>query len=94
MYEVIISNVAKKQLDKIDFNVVKRITSKMINLENEPRPIGSVKLKDKNGFRIRIGDYRVLYEIDDLKKEIINIQNSASKRSIQIKVQKYKSPPM
>ena len=70
MYEVIISNIAKRQLDKIDSNIVKRITSKMLEFENEPRPIGCIKLKDKNGYRIRIGNYRILYEIDDAGKVV------------------------
>jgi mRNA interferase RelE/StbE len=42
----------------------------MLQLEREPRPIGCIKLKDKNGYRIRIGDYRILYEIDDAVKEV------------------------
>jgi mRNA interferase RelE/StbE len=70
MYEVIISNIAKRQLDKIDPNIVRKITSKMLQLENEPRPTGCIKLKDKNGYRIRIGDYRILYEIDDSGKVV------------------------
>jgi len=71
MYDVIVSNVAKKQLDKMDFIAVKRITSKLLQLENNPRPSGYIKLKGKNGYRIRIGDYRVLYEINDKSKEVI-----------------------
>ena len=71
MYDVIVSNVAKKQLDKIEFIAVKRITSKLLQLENNPRPSGYIKLKGKDGYRIRIGDYRVLYEINDKSKEVI-----------------------
>jgi mRNA interferase RelE/StbE len=42
----------------------------MLQLENEPRPTGCINLKDKNGYRIRIGNYRILYEIDDLGKVV------------------------
>jgi mRNA interferase RelE/StbE len=79
MYDVIISNVAKKQLDKIDFNDLKRITSKILNFEYEPRPTGCIKLKDKNGYRIRIGNYRILYEINDSQK-VVSIYKIAHRK--------------
>jgi mRNA interferase RelE/StbE len=71
MYEISISNVVKKQLDKIDFTSAKRITTKLLELEKTPRPTGCIKLKGENGYRMRIGNYRVLYEINDKSKEII-----------------------
>ena len=71
MYDVIVSNVAKRQLDKIDFTAVKRITSKLLDLEQNPRPASCIKLRGKDGYRIRIGDYRILFEINDKSKEVI-----------------------
>lgn len=68
MYDVVLSNNAKKQLDKIDFLVSKRIIQKLLELKPNPRPPGNKKLNNLLGYRIRIGDYRILYEIDDSNK--------------------------
>lgn len=81
MYKVIISNVAKKQMDRINYDVVKRISTKALSLEKEPRPPGCVKLKAKYGYRIRIGNYRILYEIDDLKN-IVTIYKIAHRKEV------------
>jgi mRNA interferase RelE/StbE len=40
-------------------------------LAGDPRPPGIKKLKGREGWRLRIGDYRVIYEIDDTQKIII-----------------------
>jgi mRNA interferase RelE/StbE len=64
---------AKKELKKLPKNVSARILEKIILLSSEPRPNGSKKLKSfdlpnnpyKNLYRIRIGDYRAIYAIED-----------------------------
>jgi mRNA interferase RelE/StbE len=40
-------------------------------LENNPFPAGCKKLKNRDGFRIRVGDYRVLYFADTKSKKIV-----------------------
>ena len=37
----------------------------MMNLEINPRPFGYIKLKGRNAYRIRAGNYRIIYEIED-----------------------------
>ena len=70
MYDVVLSNNARKQLDKIDFLVSKRIIQKLFELKSNPRPPGNKKLNNLLGYRIRIGDYRILYEINDSDKVV------------------------
>jgi len=60
MYEVVVSNLAKRQLERLDSAAAKRVTNKLMQLEQEPRPTGCLKLKGKFGYRLRIGNYRVL----------------------------------
>ena len=43
----------------------------MLALAENPRPSGVVKLSGREGWRIRIGDYRVIFMIDDAKKEVV-----------------------
>jgi mRNA interferase RelE/StbE len=65
-YEVIIPKPVKKQLDALPGDVQERILEKILSLVEDPRPSGIKKLKGFDSeYRIRVGDYRVRYEIDD-----------------------------
>lgn len=57
---------ASKQFRKLPLNIQKRIQAKIDELAIEPRPNGVKKLQgDDNLYRIRVGDYRIVYEIKD-----------------------------
>jgi mRNA interferase RelE/StbE len=65
-YTVIISKSVQKQIDNLPNDVIDRVLEKIQNLASEPRPGGVVKLKGlDNEYRIRVGDYRIRYEVDD-----------------------------
>jgi mRNA interferase RelE/StbE len=64
-YTVLILPSAQKQLSKLPNAIATRIEDKMMELEQDPRPAGCKKLKGRDAWRIRIGDYRVIYEIHD-----------------------------
>ena len=65
-YEIKFSKGAKKQFSKLPLDVQERIQTKINDLAIEPRPNGVKKLQgDDNSYRIRVGDYRVVYELDD-----------------------------
>ncbi|MEH1805365.1 type II toxin-antitoxin system RelE family toxin [Nostoc sp.] len=65
-YEVKFSRGAKKQFQKLPIDVQQRIQTKINDLAIEPRPNGVKKLQgDDNSYRVRVGDYRVVYEVDD-----------------------------
>lgn len=73
MYQLIIDKYAEKQLAKIpppDFN---RIVKAIENLATNPRPHGYKKLTGRPGYRIRIGNYRVIYMIEDKQLTIFII---------------------
>jgi mRNA interferase RelE/StbE len=72
-YEVRLTRSAQKELESLDAGAVKRIFPKIAALSSQPRPSGCLKLTDEeNLWRIRAGDYRVVYEIDD-DSEIVRI---------------------
>jgi mRNA interferase RelE/StbE len=53
-------------MERLPANIVRRIAARIDSLENNSRPRGAVKLKGSvASFRIRVGQYRVLYTIDD-----------------------------
>ncbi len=67
MYQLFIEKQVQKHLEKIPEPDYSRIKKAILNLSNDPRPRGYKKLKGRNGYRIRQGHYRIIYEIDDNK---------------------------
>lgn len=64
-YQVFILRSAQKALAKLSKPNYERIKDAITALAGDPRPPGCKKLIDREGWRIRVGDYRVIYEIDD-----------------------------
>jgi len=64
-YTILLSKKAQKQLDKFTDQIVDPILEAIAELGKNPRPVGYKKLKGRNGCRIRVGNYRVIYEIYD-----------------------------
>ena len=65
-YEVVLSPKAEKQLDELPTPLRRRITEAVEGLESKPRPHGVKKLTGaENLWRIRVGDYRIVYTIED-----------------------------
>jgi mRNA interferase RelE/StbE len=56
---------------KLDKKVIQVIKTAIASLANDPRPSGCKKLKGEDAYRIRVGDYRVIYEIEDDKIIVI-----------------------
>jgi mRNA interferase RelE/StbE len=63
----------QKQINKLPDVIVVRVVEKLKALSKEPRLQGVIKLKGyENQYRLRVGDYRIRYEIDDLKLSVKN----------------------
>jgi mRNA interferase RelE/StbE len=70
-HRIKIISKAEKDMNSIpcrDFDVLKK---KIVALSENPRPFGCQKLTNEEGYRIRAGDFRILYRINDTSKEII-----------------------
>jgi mRNA interferase RelE/StbE len=71
VYRVEILPLAQKDIDKLSSTLKSQVIKKIISLQNVPKPPNSAKLKgSSNIFRIRIGDYRVLYRVFDSEKRV------------------------
>lgn len=75
LYTVKLAKTAQKQLDKLPDEIVERLTAGIAQLAFDPRPSGVKKLKGREGYRIRVGDYRVMYSIFDnvLLVEVVKV---------------------
>jgi len=65
MYKLRIERTVQKTLEKINEPYYAKIKTAILNLANNPRPAGYKKLKGRDGFRIRVADYRIIYNIFD-----------------------------
>jgi mRNA interferase RelE/StbE len=70
-YRIVIRHQAEKELGRLGHDEQKRIGRKLLQLEGEPLPAGVKALQGRQGYRIRIGDYRVLYDLDEASKTVI-----------------------
>lgn len=75
------TKAAEKELVGIDKTISHRIFEKTLQLQNNPYGLGSQKLKGGKGYRIRIGDYRVIYAIDKSSK-IVTIIKIAHRKQV------------
>ena len=64
-YRLFIKSSAEKEMNALPEAVHQRAGAKILNLQHNPRPLGCQKLHGTDGYRIRIGDYRVLYTVED-----------------------------
>lgn len=69
-YKINIKPSALKDLDSLPDKEVKKISIRLMQLKDEPRPIGVQKLSAQEGYRIRSGNYRILFEINDESKTV------------------------
>lgn len=70
-YTVEIKKSAEREMDRLPEAIHSRISEKIPALENNPRPVGSQKLQAGEGYRIRVGDYRVLYTVNDQERRVL-----------------------
>lgn len=74
-YNVAIKKSAERELRFVPAVDLRRITDRIATLAHNPRPVGSEKLSTQEQYRVRQGDYRIVYTVDDDRRtvEIIKI---------------------
>lgn len=81
-YSLVIKHSAQKELDSLDDSVFARIDRKILALADDPRPPGCKKLRGyKDQWRIRVGDWRIVYITDDEEK-LVTITRVAHRREV------------
>lgn len=83
MYKVVFKKKASKELFKLPSSTLSKVVSGIDDLALNPRPAGSKKLKgsDEEMWRIRIGDYRVIYVLED-RIRIVNIRKVGHRKDV------------
>jgi mRNA interferase RelE/StbE len=81
-YFLAIKQSAQRELDALDDTVFTRIDRKILALADNPRPAGCRKLKGyRDQWRVRAGDWRVLYLVDDAAR-LVSITRVAHRREV------------
>jgi len=71
MYTLLLTASAEKDLRKLPRPILERIHAKILMLRTDPRPAGATKLSGNlEGWRVRVGDYRIVYQIDNTAQTI------------------------
>lgn len=80
-YSIRIKKSAEKEIIKICEADRARVVKKIMLLHSDPRPIGCEKLQGESNYRVRQGDYRVVYEVNDIEK-IVRIIKVGHRREV------------
>jgi mRNA interferase RelE/StbE len=80
-YRVILADPARKGLNSLPRDVQARIIPRLVALADDPRPQGCTKLRGADQYRIRVGDYRVIYRIDD-EAQIVGVEKITHRRDV------------
>lgn len=64
-YSIQIAPAAERQIRKLEVTVRRQIFKKIGTLQSNPRPVGVEKLTAIDSYRVRVGDYRIIYDIED-----------------------------
>lgn len=83
MFKIVFKRSAEKELSKLPTSVVRRIAPVIDDLASNPRPIGSKKLEAQKDelWRVRVGDYRIVYLIEDVL-QILEVQKVGHRKDI------------
>ena len=71
VYRLEVSHTAHRQIRRLPAQTQDRVNRVIVRLAENPRPPGAKKLTARDGYRVRVGDYRILYQVDDGAKVVI-----------------------
>jgi mRNA interferase RelE/StbE len=70
-YELIVKPSAEKELEQVPRPIRRRVLEKMEQVQGDPRGGGAIKLRGSRAtFRVRVGDWRIVYELDEPGKRV------------------------
>jgi mRNA interferase RelE/StbE len=82
MYQVVVERSAEKDLKRLPAGIRSRVATALRGLAENPRPSGSRKLAGtKHDWRVRVGDYRIVYEIADVIR-VVRVQRIRHRREV------------
>jgi mRNA interferase RelE/StbE len=91
-FKVFIKPSAVKEIEAIDGKKDReRVVSRIRDLANDPRPPGCEKLSGQEKYRVRQGDHRIVYAVED-KKSVVTVVKVGHRREIYRQVRQTRTP--
>ena len=81
MYKILLLPRAQRDLDSFRGKIFKQLENKISALSKNPRPPGSIKLTAEEGYRLKSGNYRIVYRIED-KEKIVYIYRIKHRKEV------------
>jgi len=81
VHRIDLSRRAEKDLERLPPRGAARIIAVLRGLANEPRPPGASKLVAVEGYRVRVGEYRIVYDVDDAA-EVVTVYRIGHRREV------------
>jgi mRNA interferase RelE/StbE len=78
IYRVDLTRKADNQMRNLSRSIRRRIDAKLLKMEDDPYS-GAVRLTARPGFRARVGNYRILYEVDD-RANVVRVNQIVHRR--------------
>lgn len=69
-YEIKILRSAEREMERLPKVVHHRISNRILSFEDNPRPKGAKKLSTRHEYRLRVGNYRILYTVSDSENAV------------------------
>ena len=80
-YSIRIKRSAEKEMDILPTNLFERVSEAILSLEANPRPLSCKKLRGVNEYRLRVGNYRILYIVNDAQ-HVVEIMAVGHRRDV------------
>lgn len=80
-YQIFILRSAQKSLAALPAEIYEKVRDAIREMAKAPRPVGCKKLTGRNACRIRVNDYRIIYEIDE-KSKIVTVLSIGHRRNV------------
>ncbi len=80
-YEILIKKDVEAELRSLTKSDLEKVVARIQSLSANPRPAGSEKLKGQEGYRVRQGNYRIVYLVDDASK-VVRIVKVGHRREV------------
>ena len=73
-YKIQIKSSAKKELAKLPKKDLQKVVNKILSLSSNPRPAGCEKLSTEEKYRLRQGNYRIIYSVEDKQVVVVVVK--------------------
>jgi len=73
-YEVLILPSAAREIESLPLAARRRVIGKITALATDPRPAGAIHLRGTDHLRLRVGDYRIIYRIEDARLVVLVVR--------------------